>query len=234
MKHIIFDAGGVLVYPRLGEWNLPYRAAEILGPERAATIDTDRFRAARADALQWLDEGRVIDSLETERLLRLGFVMALDRRMGWRLSDGALDALAEDFTYNTDRYAVFGDVPAAMDRLRGGHRLGLLSDATPSIYLALERYGILERLDAHVISAEVGATKPSPRMYAAILDRLGAEPGDCLFIDDRPDNLYGAVRAGLHAVQMSRPEAPAAEVWEGPVVEDLGALEALVREGMPE
>ena len=29
MKYLIFDCGGVLVWPRLGEWNIPFGAAEI-------------------------------------------------------------------------------------------------------------------------------------------------------------------------------------------------------------
>ena len=38
MNNLIFDAGGVLVWPRLGQWNLPFRAAEILGPEHTRNI----------------------------------------------------------------------------------------------------------------------------------------------------------------------------------------------------
>ena len=30
MKHLIFDCGGVLVWPRLGEWNIPFGIFDIL------------------------------------------------------------------------------------------------------------------------------------------------------------------------------------------------------------
>ena len=39
MNTLIFDAGGVLVYPRLGQWHLPYRAAEILGVHKLDLIE---------------------------------------------------------------------------------------------------------------------------------------------------------------------------------------------------
>ena len=45
MKHLIFDCGGVLVWPRLGEWNIPFGAFEILGA-RAADIYSSKYRPA--------------------------------------------------------------------------------------------------------------------------------------------------------------------------------------------
>ena len=69
-----------------------------------------------------------------------------------------------------------------------------------------------------MISTHVGATKPSPRMYAEALRRLNADPADCLFVDDRDCNVRGAVDAGMRAVQMSRPKFPALALWDGPVV----------------
>ena len=31
MKYLIFDCGGVLVWPRPGDWSVPYGVTEILG-----------------------------------------------------------------------------------------------------------------------------------------------------------------------------------------------------------
>lgn len=230
MKHLIFDAGGVLVYPRLGEWHIPYRAAEILGPERAATLGTPAFRAAQAACMPWLDEGRTVLDIDTERLLRRGFVLELDRRMGWRMTDAEIAAMTDDFTDDIDRYGFFDDVKDYLPRWRERYTLGLLSDAMPSILRFLEQYGILHLFSAAVISCHVGATKPGPRMYEALLQRLNAEPGDCLFIDDRMDNLLGARAIGMRAAQMSRPEFPAAALWDGPVVHSFGELDAFLHE----
>lgn len=105
----------------------------------------------------------------------------------------------------------------------------MLSDAMPSIKVFLKQYGILDDFDAAVISTEVGAIKPDPKMYAAILEALGAEPGDCLFADDKPENLEGAVAAGMKAVQMARAETLPRVLWDGPVARDFAELDAFVR-----
>lgn len=226
--NIVFDIGGVLVYPRLGEWHIPRRIAEILGPERAADLKTPRFRAAHAAALRWLDESRVVADVDMERILRRGFTLELDRAMGWRMTDAEIDAMTDDFTDNIDRYGFFDDLAPYLEKWSRSHTLALLSDAMPSILPFLEQYGIRRFFTEAVVSTQIGALKPSPRMYAEILRRLGAAPSDCLFVDDRLCNVRGAVAAGMRAVQMSRPEFPAEALWDGPVAHSFADLDALL------
>jgi len=54
-----------------------------------------------------------------------------------------------------------------------------------------------------VDSAFVGCRKPEPRIYEITLDRLGAEPSSCLFVDDVEVNCEGAAALGIHAVHFS-------------------------------
>ena len=98
----------------------------------------------------------------------------------------------------------------------------------PSILKFMEQYGIYGFFDALVISTQVGAIKPDPRMYEALLNALDARPEDSLFVEDRPCNLEGAVKAGMHAVQMARSEFLPAELWDGPVARDLEHLNRLL------
>jgi putative hydrolase of the HAD superfamily len=48
-------------------------------------------------------------------------------------------------------------------------------------------------------SAQFGLAKPDPAIFHACLARLGASPGEALFIDDKPENAEGARQAGLRA-----------------------------------
>jgi putative hydrolase of the HAD superfamily len=58
-----------------------------------------------------------------------------------------------------------------------------------------------------LFSAELGAQKPEPVIFARALARLGFAPADTLFTDDRPENVAGAVEAGLHGHVHAGPDA---------------------------
>lgn len=230
MKHLILDCGGVLVWPRLGDWALPCAMADLLG-DRAKDIHTARYLLAHRRAAEWLDEARPMRDVADERRYRREYLRAMDVYMDWHMTADTIDALADDFTENIDRYGFFEDDEPWLKAWKArGLSLGMLSDAMPSILVFMERRGLLEYFDAAVISTHVGAIKPDPRMYAAILGALDADPADCLFVDDRPGNLEGAIRSGMKAVQMARSEALPPERWDGPVARDFAALDALLRE----
>lgn len=58
----------------------------------------------------------------------------------------------------------------------------------------------LTDFDRLVLSYEVGHIKPAAEFYLACADAAGAAPGDCVFIDDVPENADGARAAGLRSV----------------------------------
>ena len=224
MKALIFDCGGVLVYPRMGDWSLPIGMKHILG-ERARDIHSAKYLAAHRQCAGWLDEARPIRDVEQERQLRREYIRAMNLLMDWRMTPDEINRLADDFTDNIDRYGFFEDNLPCLRRWKSRYALGILSDAMPSILVFLKRAGLLDLFDAAVISTQVGAIKPDPRMYEAILAALKLPAEECLFVDDRPCNLEGAVRAGMRAVQMSRPAFPATEIWTGTVVSSFEELE---------
>ena len=89
-----------------------------------------------------------------------------------------------------------------LEGLRRRYRLLLLSN-TNAIHFGMIRdnYPLLRHFDEYVLSYEVGAMKPSPRIYAEAIARAGCEPGECFFTDDIPEYVAGARAAGIDAVQ---------------------------------
>ena len=88
---------------------------------------------------------------------------------------------------------------------RRGLRLVVASNWDCSLPDWLERAGLLELVDGVVSSAEVGAAKPAPAVFAAALELAGAEPGEALHVGDSLDNdVEGARAAGLRAVLVAR------------------------------
>ena len=88
--------------------------------------------------------------------------------------------------------------------LKTRYRLLVLSN-TNAIHIDMvrEHYGILRHFDHLVLSHEVKAMKPDPRIYAAALAYAEAEPQECFFTDDIAEYVEGARRAGIDAEQFT-------------------------------
>ena len=56
--------------------------------------------------------------------------------------------------------------------------------------------------DGGVASCEVKINKPDPRIYQALLDKYQLKTDECIFIDDRADNIKAASLLGLGTYQM--------------------------------
>jgi FMN phosphatase YigB (HAD superfamily) len=61
----------------------------------------------------------------------------------------------------------------------------------------------LELFRGQAVSYQIGYIKPDPRFYREALAKLGTNPARTLFIDDREENVQGAVDAGLMGVRFT-------------------------------
>jgi putative hydrolase of the HAD superfamily len=80
-----------------------------------------------------------------------------------------------------------------------GHRL-ILGSNTNDLHASRFRLQFAETLsyfDHLLLSYEIGHLKPSSGFYRACVEVAGADPADCVFIDDLPENIQGARQAGL-------------------------------------
>jgi HAD superfamily hydrolase (TIGR01509 family) len=66
--------------------------------------------------------------------------------------------------------------------------------------------------DAVVISGRVGMRKPDGEIFRHTAELLGLEPGDCVMVDDLPQNVAGAVAAGMVAVRHTDVDSTRAEL----------------------
>ncbi len=91
-----------------------------------------------------------------------------------------------------------------------GNRLGILSNINSLHwnFVTSGRFPALERVDENravfqwpVLSFRVGSMKPDREIYDAAVQLAGADAAsEVMFIDDRADNVAGALAAGLDAV----------------------------------
>lgn len=94
--------------------------------------------------------------------------------------------------------------PTTLPLVDGLRRLGLgvhlatNQMAARAAYMR-SRLGYDDLLDRSYYSCDLGAAKPEPEFFAAVLEDLATDPGDVLFVDDTLSNVESARAAGLAA-----------------------------------
>jgi putative hydrolase of the HAD superfamily len=108
------------------------------------------------------------------------------------------------------RFSAFDDALPALEAARQrGLRLVVASNWDVSLPEVLQRVGLLDRLDAVVTSAEVGARKPDRRVFVEALRRAEVAPADALHVGDSlREDVEGARAAGVRAVLLARDHRP--------------------------
>lgn len=85
---------------------------------------------------------------------------------------------------------------------RAGIRTGILSNMPDPMERGLRaRHPWIEAFDHHTWSHAVNLAKPEAAIYHHAIAGLGVPPDNILFLDDRIENIEGALAAGMQAIQ---------------------------------
>lgn len=191
IRFVIFDVGGVLIRTTDHSGRKEWEARLGLPPGGAEAIVLNSQMGHRAQR----------GEITTEALWSwVGDYLGL----GDRLPQFRQDFWRGDF--------VDQSLVSLIRGLRRRYTLAIISNAMDSLTGTLSDFGLLEAFDLIVGSAYEGVMKPAPLIYERTLDRLGARPQECVFIDDSAANVAGAQALGIHAILFSPATNLAAEL----------------------
>jgi putative hydrolase of the HAD superfamily len=187
-KTVIFDYGDVI--------SLGQSAADRAVIEKLAGVDPEGFWASYHAHRLELDLGIAGTRAYWQAI-------AADTGAGWddaRVQELWVADLRSWMSVDPGVAGVLRDLRA------GGTRLALLSNAAAE-YGSYFRHGILgEYFAACYVSGELKLLKPDAAIYQHVLDDLGIEAGEAVFIDNRADNVHGAVTLGITGHVYTSPE----------------------------
>lgn len=179
---IFFDVGGVIL---TNGWDRP---------ARRTTVERFGINFAEFDARHQ----RVVDDFEIGRLTLDEY---LDRTVLYepRPFDRAAfrDAMYGQSRANPESLALLADL------CRSGRfwAATLNNESRELNQYRIDRFGLREYFSAFFSSCYLGVRKPDPAIYRLALDVAQRRPGDCIFVDDRPENVAAAAAVGMQGIQ---------------------------------
>jgi len=207
MDAVLFDMDGVIVDTE-EFWRA--REAEVILP--AAVADGDPTQA----------EIRGINYRETYDYLAERYEMALDREEFLNLYESA----AADLYDGADLMPGFLDLVANLRDC--GVRIAVVS-SSPHTWIdrVVERFDL--DVDAVVSTEDIdGPGKPAPDVYATAAAAVDADPADCVAVEDSPNGVRAATRAGIPTIAYGG-DSTAVELADYRA-DDPAALRALIDE----
>ena len=182
-----------------------------LGPEGYATLaaehdvklDISRYEEARLAAI---DDLRRHPELDHDEEIWVRFTEDIVRGMGG--DDGEVTrAIAEEILErwrHAVHFELYEDAVPTLHELRAtGLKLGLVSNTSRDLAAFVSHFEL--DVDAWIASGSYGKVKPSPLIFRAALDLIGAVPGEAVMVGDSiEDDVEGARAVGMGAVLLDR------------------------------
>ncbi len=192
-RFIYFDLGNVLL--SFSHERMCSQMAEAAGVAPEA-VRRALFEGDSGQSVQWLFERGDMNALAVYE----HFCEAVGVRPD-------MDKL---FAAGCDIFEEIGESVAIVERLHvAGMPLGIMSNTNPIDwgFVMSGRFPFLNRcFEQFALSYEVRSMKPERSIYETAVAKAGCAAGGVFFTDDKPENVEGALAAGLDAVLFTSPE----------------------------
>ena len=182
IKNVIFDFGNVLI-----DWNPTY----LFLPYFKGDEDKCRFFTDHVCNREWftrMDRGESMDKCVAE--LQSTYPQYVDAVAMFR-----------------DRWFEMcnGEIPGMLKLIqdlnaKGVGVYGLTNWPAETFDEARRRFKTIASIDNIVVSSHVKLAKPDPAIYQLLLSKYNLNPQECVFIDDRKDNVNAAQALGMKGI----------------------------------
>ena len=186
-RAIVFDLGGVLI-----DWDPRHMYRKLFDDESEmerflTDVTTLEWNRAQDAGRRWEDGIAVLSAQHPDLAdLIAAYYARWEEMLGGPIT-GTVDILA---------------------RLRAaGQEIHALTNWSAQTFpIARERYEFLDWFQHIVVSGEEHLVKPDPRLFGVLLDRIGHDASNCIFIDDSVSNVEAAARLGFDAIRFENPQ----------------------------
>ena len=185
VHNMVFDMGRVML-----QFDPLFISGHFVPPEDAGEFAKKVFGSACWDSL---DRG-TITLPQAREIMR--------RTLPERLLPNLDKALGAWFQYVPP---VEGMDSLVRELKAAGYGIYLLTNANFQFHQYQDTVPAWSCFDGLLVSSDYKLLKPEPAIYRALTDKYRLEPSECLFIDDRPENVAGAQAVGMEGIVFTDP-----------------------------
>ncbi len=180
IKLIIFDVGGVVLDYKQENY---YRYVS-----KKFGVGIARVKRSFEKPISEMEVGK-LSRREFEAVVKRSLGIGKDKDIEW-----------EDYMMRTAK--LDRKVAALIKRLSKDYRIALLTNVCRGRHSIAMKVFINGLPVAGIFaSCYLKLRKPDKRIYKYVLDRMHVAPGEAVFVDDMMENVMGAKRVGIHAIQ---------------------------------
>ena len=182
IRNIVFDMGNVVV---IFDPSYFLDRAEIHDPDDRMLVLNELFLS-----VEWaqMDAG-VLTEQTAEPLIM--------KRFPERLHDKVRELL---YTWAFPRDMIPGMEDLIRRLKEAGYGIYLLSNASVAQHEYWPKYPVSRMFDGKLISCDIKIVKPCHRIYEQFTEKFSLKPEECVFIDDVPANVAGAIACGWQGI----------------------------------
>lgn len=184
IKCVLFDIGGVLV-----DWHMSWITSEV---SNRFNIDENLIDDSFSKYLNELDSGKIDEKDFWEKIAR----------------DTNSDLLKDNTeslwnTYFRKNAKLNHNAINLSKIISDDYTMGIISNIEKITHKVVDDWHVLDNFEHLFMSYEIGFSKPDPRIYKYVIDKLPFEPQNMIFIDDKKSNVDTALDLGINAIHFT-------------------------------
>lgn len=181
IKNVIFDIGKVLV---------SYEPDEMMAGLGFTQEEIDAVDDALFENELWEQSDQGL--FEPDEILAKAIANVPDMEQQIRLAWDNVGKTIERFPYVIDWIKSYKN---------RGYKVYILSNyAKHTLELTKEQLSFIPLMDGIVFSYECKLMKPMSEIYELILNKYSLKAEECIFVDDREENIKGAIDCGIKGI----------------------------------
>ena len=205
IKAVLFDSGRVLNGPVTGHWFITPNFWDYVDKAVFESIESSKIQVAFREADKYINTQKLITTKEIELECFIKFYEVFSNSLPeLNLTKDKINLIANDLVYNPEKYVFYDDALEMIPELSKQYKLGIVSDAWPSLLDVYDKNNVTQYFGSIIISSIIGASKPDSKMYVTALKELDVSPDEAVFIDDSLKNCLGAEAVGIQSYWLCR------------------------------